>query len=425
MKTAVHHARTALARLTASAVAVSGLWAGVAAAEEVTLYSWREQEIPLWEHISENALIDGVTVNFVRVPGDDYDTKLRIDLQSDGPDLFQGRAGAAWLAPFIDAGVIEPLGDDVGLERISPAAMAAARGADGQTYGVPFAIQMQSILFNEGVLAANGIEPPTSMDELAAAAGTLAEAGVTPFAFGGRSGWWLNQVVGETMTAGMVGDETAAKLIEGEACFTDDEYVATLATVKDWNERGWLGANPMADDYGAMRTAVALGEAAMMIDGIWSVGPASPVYEIDPELRLGFAPVPGDVGKVYVFGDGSYLANAKSSRAAAVEKVLAFTTTAEFAELFARHVGELPAFGGDYAIEEPRLAEVAAMIRDDGYASTPFFAYALNAGEPSFGQLVADGYQALLAGDASAEAVAQGIQDGLNSWDYVGKDRCS
>lgn len=393
-------------------------------AEEVTLYSWREQEIPLWEHISSEQLIDDVTINFVRIPGDNYDTKLRIDLQSGGPDIFQGRAGAAWLSSFIDADVIKPLGDEIDLSNMAPVALSAAQGADGETYGVPFAIQMQSIIYNKSVFEANKIEPPKSLEELEAAAKTLKSAGVTPFSFGGRSGWWLNQVVGEAMTAGLVADDTAAKLISGEACFTDPEYVATLAQVKTWLDAELLNANPMADDYGAMRTSVALGEAAMMIDGVWSSGPASPMYEIEPELKLGFMAVPGPSGKVYAFGDGSYLANAQSEKSAAASKVLAFTATAEFAELFARHVGELPAYGAEYTIEDDRLAEVVSLIQENGYTQTPFFAYALNSGEPSFGQLVADGYQELLTGGVTAEEVAQKIQDGLNSWDYVGKKNC-
>lgn len=394
-------------------------------AEEISLYSWREQEIPLWEHISSENLIDGVTIKYVRIPGDNYDTKLRIDLQSGGPDLFQGRAGAAWLETFISADVIKPLGEGIDVASMAPAALLAAQGADGKTYGVPFAIQMQSIIYNKAVMEQNNITPPTSLDELAAAAKSLKDAGITPFSFGARSGWWLNQVVGEVMTAGMLTDETAAKLINGEACFTDDEYVSTLAQVSAWSEQGLLNENPMADDYGAMRTSVALGEAAMMIDGAWSSGPASPMFEIDPELELGFMPLPGANSKVYAFGDGSYLANSKSEKQDAINKVLAFTTTTEFAELFAQHVGELPAYGGDYSIADARLAEVAAMIKDNGYTQTPFFAYSLNSNEPSFGQLVADGYQELLSGDATPEEIAKKIQDGLNSWNYVGKENCS
>lgn len=413
------------ALLSGLTLAITALASTAAVAEELTLYSWREQEIPLWEHISEAGLIDDVTIKFVRIPGDNYDTKLRIDLQSGGPDLFQGRAGAAWLESFISAGIIKPLDASIDTSKIAPAAMSAAQGSDGKTYGIPFAIQMQSIIYNKGLMQQQDIAEPTSLEELDDAASALLEAGITPFSFGARSGWWLNQVVGEVMTAGMVADDTAAKLISGEACFTDPEYVSTLAQVRAWAEGGLLNSNPMADDYASMRTSVALGEAAMMIDGVWSSGPSSPMYEIDPELQLGFMAVPGASGKVYAFGDGSYLANAQADKADAVNRVLAFTATSQFAELFARFVGELPAFGGEYAIDDERLAEVADMVKVEGYTQTPFFAYSLNSGEPSFGQLVADGYQELLSTDATPEQVAQKIQDGLNSWDYVGKANCS
>ena len=139
---------------------------------------------------------------------------------------------------------------------------------------------------------------------------------------------------------------------------------------------------------------------------------------------MGFMPVPGDNGKVYAFGDGTYLANAASEKAEAVAAVMAFTATREFAELFVAQVGELPAYGAEYTVEDARLNMVANMIATNSAAPTPFFAYALNTGEPSYGQLVADGYQALLSGGSSAEEVAASIQAGLNSWNYVGAANC-
>lgn len=388
----------------------------------VNLYTWREQELPLWQYISDNDVLGDIDVNAVQIQSDNYDSKIRIDLQSEGVDLFQGRAGAAWLASFIDAGIIKPT--TVDLANIAPAALDAARGADGQLYGVPFAIQMQSVVYNTKVFADNGIEVPKSLDELKAASEKLKSAGITPINFGARSGWWLNQVVGETMTAGLVSDDVAAKLISGEACFTDPEFVATLQTVKDWQDAGFINASAMADDYGAMRTSLALGESAMMIDGVWSTGPASPMYEIDPELKMGFFPVPGGNDKVYAFGDGTYLVNANSKNLEAAQKVLDFTATKEFAELFVRLVGELPAYGGEYTVEDPRLKEVAGLIANNSSSQTPFFAYALNKGEPSYGTLVADGYQAMLSGQLTPADFAKKIQDGLNSWNYVGAEHC-
>lgn len=411
-----------LSVLLASTALCGALMTSSAYAATVNLYTWREQELPLWQYISDNDVLGDIDVNAVLIQSDNYDSKIRIDLQSEGVDLFQGRAGAAWLASFIDAGIIKPTSSD--LSGVAPAALDAARGPDGQLYGVPFAIQMESFIYNTKVFADNGIAVPKTLDELKAASDKLKAAGITPINFGARSGWWLNQVVGEAMTAGMVSDDLAAKLVSGEACFTDPAFVATLETVKAWQDAGYINDSAMADDYGAMRTSLAMGESAMMIDGVWSTGPASPMYEIDPELKMGFFPVPGDNGKVYAFGDGTYLVNANSKNLEVAQKVLDFTATKEFAELFVKHVGELPAYGGDYTVEDPRLKEVANLIATNSAAPTPFFAYALNKGEPSYGTLVADGYQGMLSGQLTPADFAKKIQDGLNSWGYVGAANC-
>ncbi len=402
----------------------AALFATSAFAETIRLYTWRPQEVALWNHISENNILGDLDIEVVEVQSDNYDTKLRADLQSGGPDIFQGRAGAAWLSAFIDAGIVKPLPESVDLSNIAPAALDAARGPDGELYGVPFAIQMQSFIYNTAIFEQNGIEVPTSMEELDAAMARLSEAGITPISFGARSGWWLNQVVGETMTAGMISDEFAGRLISGEACFTDPEFVGALETIKGWQDAGYINASAMDDDYGAMRTSVALGEAAMMLDGAWSTGPASPMYEIDPDLQMGFFPVPGANGKVYAFGDGTYLINANSPNQEAAQRVLEFTTTQEFAELFVSQVGELPAFASDYEVADPLLAQVAELVANNASSQTPFFAYSLNSGQPSYGQLMETGLQALLSGSTTPADLAQTIQDGLNSWNYVGAENC-
>src|SRR5690242_13826445 len=101
-------------------------------AGEVTLYTWRQQEVPLWDKINADKLLGDTTVKVVQINSDDYDAKLRIALQSPGVDLFQGRAGAAWLSSFIDSGILKPTGTD--LSTMAPGTLDAARGPDGQLY---------------------------------------------------------------------------------------------------------------------------------------------------------------------------------------------------------------------------------------------------------------------------------------------------
>jgi raffinose/stachyose/melibiose transport system substrate-binding protein len=402
----------------------AALMTSSAFAATVTLYTWRPQEVPLWQYINDNDVLGAdIDVNVVQVQSDNYDVKLRADLQAgEGIDLFQARAGAAWLAPLIEGGVIKPSTTD--LSGMAPASIEAGRGADGNVYGVPFAVQMQSVIYNTKVFEDNGIAVPTTPEEFAAAADKFKAAGITPISLSAKATWWNNQVLGETLTAGLVPDELAQKLVSGEACFTDPAFVATLQTAKDWQDKGWLNASPVADDYDVMRTSVALGESAMMVDGAWSSGPASPMYQVDPELKLGFFAIPGENGKVYAFADGTYQVNANSANLETAQKVLDFTATKEFAELFVQYVGELPAYGGEYTVEDPRLQEIANLIATDSAAATPYFAYSLNSGEPSYGTLIASGYQELFSGSITPADLAKKIQDGLNSWNYAGAANC-
>lgn len=408
----------------AGLVALATLSVSTAAYADTTLntYTWRPQDRELWQHINEENLIDGVTVRLDVTP-EDFESKLRIDMQSNRPDLFFAKAGAPWLEDWIQPGVIAPISDyDVDLSNYGDAALTGSTGGDGVIYSVPIGMEMQAILYNKDVMDAHGLSEPETLADLESAFATLQEAGVTPMHVGARAGWWVNQVFNEVLVAGFAGDDWPQDIITGDACFTDDEYVNTLAQVEKWRDNGWLNSSPLADDYGAMRTDVALGTSAMMIDGIWSAGPGSPMYDIEPDLEIGVMPIPE--GRVYGFPDFGLAANPNSDEQDAIAQVLEFVTTPEFAQLYAEYVG-VPASTHEVNVDDPRINNAAEMIATNNVSANPFFAFDLNAGEPSYNQLAADEISRLVAGQASARETAQAIQDGLNSWDYVGADRCS
>src|SRR6218665_1271838 len=95
-----------LSILTAAGVLSAALMTSTAFAGEVSLYTWRIQEQPLWDALNASGILGDTTVKVNVIASDDYDAKVRIALQSPGVDLFQGRAGAAWLASFIYARII-------------------------------------------------------------------------------------------------------------------------------------------------------------------------------------------------------------------------------------------------------------------------------------------------------------------------------
>ena len=86
-----------LSTLLATTALGAALMTTTAYAATVNLYTWREQELPLWQYISDNDVLGAdLDVNAVLIQSDNYDAKLRADLQGPGVDVFQARAGAAW-----------------------------------------------------------------------------------------------------------------------------------------------------------------------------------------------------------------------------------------------------------------------------------------------------------------------------------------
>ncbi|MHA7880579.1 MAG: ABC transporter substrate-binding protein [Saccharospirillum sp.] len=411
--------KTTLALATAFATLAASQWA--LAQTTVELYTWREQDQALFDYINERHLIPGVQVN-LNVYTEDVEAKLRIDMQTNRPDLYHAKAGSAWMQPWIDAGVAAPVADlGIDLSAFGEAALAGARGSDGEIYGVPFVMQMQSILYNKAIVS----QEPATLEELEATFAELKSQGIVPMHVDGRDGWYLNQVLHETILAGMASDDWAMGVVEGTACFTDDVYINAMERFVSWRDNGWLNPNPLADDYGAMRTGVALGTSAMMIDGIWSATPASPMYQIDPTLELGFMAIPGNAGKVYGFTDAHLAYNPNSDNIDAVKKVLEFYTTPQFTQLFADLVEAVPASNHPVDVNNPRVQMAAQMISNDSLAAQPFFADSLISVDPGYRPLVSEGMQQLLAGRINPTELAENIQDGLNQSGYVGASHCA
>lgn len=415
-----------LKKTLATAIALTSLTGSVAAYAdtEVKLYTWRTQETPLWEAINEGDYLDGITVKTVLIQAN-YESKLNIDIQSNRPDIFQLKPGASILEPWIDAAVVDA--DLFDVSKMN--GVIGNTGPDGKVYGIPSALQVQAILTNKLALTEAGINPedqPKTLEELYQVFASLKENGTTPISIPGRTSWSMSQTTSEVFLAGAASDEFIEGLTTGESCFTDPQFVASLELAKEWLDEGYFNDDPLADDYTAMQTDMALGNSAMMIDGGWASGPASPVYQIAPELEgnIGFWPIPAAGGKFSGWPDGSYQLNENSDNWTQAKAVLDFATTQEFAELFAKHVGEVPSYAGEMNIADERVSAMANAVATKSASTQPMQSFNLNEGTPSYSTLIVAAYEDVLSGEATPKEAAKAIQKGLNSWAYVGKKNC-
>ncbi len=207
---------------------------------------------------------------------EDYKTTILIMLAGDEPpDMFSYWAGAR-VQFIVDSDRLAPIDDlwqSANLDAILPASLVqGATIYNGQHYLVPFNYHYAGLFYNKQVFADAGIDTlPTTWDEFLAACDKLKAAGVAPLALGSMNRWpaqfWFDYLLLRT-----AGPDYRAKLMAGEASYTDPEVVKAMEMWKDLVDRGYFYPDANAYDWTDAGDQVANGEAGMTLMGTWLTG---------------------------------------------------------------------------------------------------------------------------------------------------------
>jgi multiple sugar transport system substrate-binding protein len=182
-----------LRRITVSAAAVAlavGAGIGGAAASEVRVVvsEYSAQTGPIFEAMAEEfeKANPDIDVQIEVVAWDNLEQKLTTDVAGGtAPDI--SIIGTRWLAGYVQEGIAEPLDDYMSEEFkakfidtfMSPSVF------DGTTYGLPVAASARAMYYNKAIFEQAGIaEPPTTWDELKAAAAKITALEGDVYGFG-------------------------------------------------------------------------------------------------------------------------------------------------------------------------------------------------------------------------------------------------
>lgn len=379
----------------------------------LTIGSWRTEDKASYEKVIEkfNEEYPDINVEFKPSKNTEYNTILNTALQSgEGPDIIHLRPYAPGIE-LADAGYLEPLDGLEGLDQYSEETLAASKGTDDKQYGVPLNISTTQMFYNKKIFKELGLEEPKTWEEFISLNKTLQDEGYTPISLGTKEGWLLSLAHGIIGPAHYGANEFVDNITAGETDFTSDEFkssIEALDEIKQFFPENYEGLG-MED----IRTMFFTGDAAMFPLGSWEI---EVLREMNPDLELGFFPMPSAVGKeptITTWVDGSYAVNANSENKDAAKKFLQFMTTEEFGTMFTEEFKMISAIPGIESDDE-LVNSLGKAVEEQ---STPYMMLVHFAGgNPSTKATIETELQGMYLGERSPEEVANAVQDSAKSW---------
>jgi raffinose/stachyose/melibiose transport system substrate-binding protein len=202
------------------------------------------------------------------------------------------------MARFMERGALSDLSDMPEAKSIRPDVQELVNQYatyPGRTSVLPYSVAAASVIYNVKMFEDNGLEVPTTYDELIQVCETLLDAGITPFYSTYRDAWTVAQGPFDYTVGGSidVADFYERLNAEGTNVGPDSpvsfqkDFAEPVARMKEL----LTYTNDDADSrgYGDGNVAFAKGEAAMYMQGPWALGE---IAKTAPDLELGTFPLP-------------------------------------------------------------------------------------------------------------------------------------
>ncbi|HEX6498187.1 MAG TPA: ABC transporter substrate-binding protein [Micromonosporaceae bacterium] len=331
-----------------------------------------------------------VTLNIVP----EYDTALQTALAGgQPPDVFYVNDNK--LADLAKAGALEPIGDKVDNPGDFYDTLKQSFTYQGTYYCPPKDFSTLQLVYNADELKAAGVQPPTTWDELKAAAQKLTKPGHPGLVMNAefyRWGVFLAQA------GGWPTNDDVTKMT-----MDTPEVRQALQYLADGHKAGYF-ASPASVGAGWGGEALGKGKTAMTIEGNWIVGAMKTDF---PNVKYAVAELPaGPKGKGTMSFSVCYgVAKASKNKAAAIDFVK-YLTSPEQQLKFTKEFPVMPSrksLADQWLADKPQLK---AFVTGADYAKKSVFV-------PGFKTVIDtlnDGIQGLAKGDKSVDDVVTATQ---------------
>lgn len=394
--------------------------AALAADATLTIESWRNDDLAIWQNKiipAFEAANPGIKVKFTPSAPAEYNAVLnsKLDAGSAG-DIITCRPFDASLALF-EAGHLSDITSLEGMANFSPVAKSGWSTDDGSVqFCVPMASVIHGFIYNKDAFAEVGVDVPKTEAEFFATLDKIkADGNYIPMAMGTNDQW-------EAATMGYnnigpnywKGEEGRLALLAGEQKLTDEAWVAPYRQLAKWGP--YLGDGYEAQTYPDSQNIFTLGRAAIYPAGSWEVSGFNAL--VDFEMGAFYPPVAnaGDTCYISDHTDIGIGMNAKTEHPDAAKTFLNWVGSAEFASLYANALpGFFPLSSAPVTLEDP-LAQEFISWRSECESSIRSTYQILSRGTPNLENDTWNASVAVIKGEETPEAAGARLQKGLASW---------
>lgn len=306
---------TRLTSASVAAIVVAGLFATMAKADDLTIWTLNfdnnAANVALKKVASDfEAANAGTHVEIVQRGIDEHKTALRVAAgSSKGPDIYFSWAGLGLGGEYVKAGLALPMDKYYAQykwsDELLPSAAAFADLYPGGKHGVPFTFKGEAVYYNKKLFQQAGIaDEPKTYDDFVADAAKLKAAGIPAFTFGGSVNWHVMRLM-DVLLETKCGAEKHDALMQmkadwtKEACATD-AFAEFSKWTKDYTLQPFMGI-----DNKQSYSLFTAGRAAMMLEGDWLV---SQLEGTGANLDdYGMFPFPTNTDRLYGFAEYNYI----------------------------------------------------------------------------------------------------------------------
>lgn len=249
--------------------------------------------------------------------------------QNELPDIFGCTTDTLYETMFDEGMIMDLTGQDF-LNNVQESSLELSEH-DGKNWRLPYSLSAYGLYVRTDIFEEQGLELPTTWDELMDCCQKLQDAGISPFGLPDKT--MVYQRMERMMSMLADNDDEFKQIAAGELAPEDSKVLSGYANaslqIADFTNPDSNGA-----EYEESYQMFLKGECAMTINGQWSL---ATLLGYDPDLKVAMIPLPNPLGeetKVIVSIDTGFAVSANTEHPDECLKFLDYLSQTDVAQAY-------------------------------------------------------------------------------------------